>query len=149
MSDITTPPEAGEVNGSTTSMRIAKFLEVALKKKEQWIIEERDRTFALMLARAEAAEAEIDRLRAVNSLMAMAFPSDAEAKHAEEWLAANPEAPLTDYPKARQDEFATLRADNDRLRAALEEIKSLGVQKKGSASYAMASIARAALGEST
>ncbi len=35
----------------------------------------------------------------------------------------------------------------DRLRAALEEIKSLGVQKKGSASYAMASIARAALGE--
>ena len=35
----------------------------------------------------------------------------------------------------------------DRLRAALEEIKSLGVQKKGSASYAMASIARAALEE--
>ena len=36
-------------------------------------------------------------------------------------------------------------AENERLRAALEEIKLLGVQKKGSASYAMASIARAAL----
>lgn len=40
---------------------------------------------------------------------------------------------------------AALRAEIERLRSALEEIKSLGGQKKGSASYAMASIARAAL----
>jgi len=33
----------------------------------------------------------------------------------------------------------------ERLRAALEEIASLGAQKRGSASYAMAAIARAAL----
>ena len=38
-------------------------------------------------------------------------------------------------------------AEIERLRAALEEIKSLGVQKKGSASYAMASIARTALAQ--
>ncbi len=35
-----------------------------LRAKKQWIIEERDRTFALMLARAEKAEADNERRRA-------------------------------------------------------------------------------------
>ena len=43
------------------------------------------------------------------------------------------------------DECDRFRLKIERLRAALEEIKSLGVQKKGGVSYAMASIARAAL----
>lgn len=34
----------------------------ALVGDKQWIIEERDRTFALMLARAEAAEAKVEKL---------------------------------------------------------------------------------------
>ena len=34
----------------------------ALVKEKRWIMEERDRTFALMLARAEAAEAKVGRL---------------------------------------------------------------------------------------
>ena len=35
----------------------------ALVKEKRWIMEERDRTFALMLARAEAAEAKVEKLR--------------------------------------------------------------------------------------
>lgn len=35
----------------------------ALVKDKRWIMEERDRTFALMLARAEAAEAKVEKLR--------------------------------------------------------------------------------------
>lgn len=34
-----------------------------LAEDKRWIIDERDRTFALMLSRAEEAEAEIERLR--------------------------------------------------------------------------------------
>jgi hypothetical protein len=46
--------------------------------------------------------------------------------------------------RALEEDNAELLAEIERLRAALEEIASLGAQKRGSASYAMAAIARAA-----
>lgn len=46
---------------------------------------------------------------------------------------------------SRNDQILTLEVELSKLRAALTEISSLGSQKKSSASYAMASIARAAL----
>jgi hypothetical protein len=47
--------------------------------------------------------------------------------------------------RALEEDNAELLAEIERLRAALEEIASLGAQKIGSVSYAMAAIARAAL----
>ncbi|MEN6301117.1 MAG: hypothetical protein ABFD96_00235 [Armatimonadia bacterium] len=52
-------------------------------------------------------------------------------------------AEISSYPSTMLDAANEI----ERLRSALEEIKSLGGQKKGSASYAMASIARAALAQ--
>ncbi|MFM2005448.1 MAG: hypothetical protein RLZZ09_1103 [Pseudomonadota bacterium] len=55
------------------------------------------------------------------------------------------------FPRMRTERAATAAdaleaaAEIERLRAALEEIASLGSQKRGSVSYAMAAIARAAL----
>lgn len=53
--------EEGFYTKANTASHAADRLE-ALVKDKRWIIEERDRTFALMLGRAEAAEARAERL---------------------------------------------------------------------------------------
>ena len=95
-------------------------------------------------------EAENERLKAVNALMEYAaFPSAEDAKDAETWIAANPGRPLSDYcppggllVKRLTAEVERLNsellqrdmtwlpakdAENERLRAALEEVRDSGL----------------------
>ncbi len=88
-----------------------------LEREQRLIVEERDRTFAVMLDRAEKAEADNERLR---SLL------EVDPTHPYDGIYCRDET-------IRGLELQTdqQRADNERLRAALREIDSISVHSGG------------------
>jgi hypothetical protein len=66
-----------------------------LAKDKRWIIDERDRTFALMLSRAEKAEAEIERLRGDLKRAVEALGEIATDEHPLGWIAITALVELT------------------------------------------------------
>jgi uncharacterized protein (DUF3084 family) len=59
-------------------------------------------------------------------MQAACLPSEEEVKHAEAWLAANPNAPHSDYvPLAKETENAALTARVATLEAALQAMKEM------------------------
>ena len=86
------------------------------------VIQERDATFALMLARAEAAEAERDRVAAEwaeTSQRNYQRAKAAEAERVAEWNRRRKAEASRDLEKAV---CATIKAERDRLLAALDDI---------------------------
>ena len=73
-----------------------------------------------------ALRAEVEQLKAMNALMAYAaWPTDDDAREAEEWIRANPDKPLSDYCSPGGLLVKQLRAENERLRAALKQLAQL------------------------
>jgi hypothetical protein len=93
--------DEGHYTKANTAMFAADRIEAQaaeierLAKDKRWIIDERDRTFALMLSRAEKAEAEIERLRGDLKRAVEALGEIATDEHPLGWIAITALVELT------------------------------------------------------
>ena len=141
--DMRVMPAAGVADTIREAMA---QLESTMRDDRAYILEERDRTFALMLARVEKAEAERDQARGwhgkAKSLTERLTDTITRAEKAEaerdQWIKHAKNAVWSD-----SEELTLAEAERDRLRAALED--ALAGQPQDDSCEAWATHARAAL----